>query len=308
MENQTPAQRQVFISHASEDGRVAKAVCRELEKCGFSCWVSGRDCHGKFPRSIAAALNGCEAVLVLLSEETSNSDWVEDEVTLARKKRLPLAVLRLKDVAPRGGLEVLLATISYSDGFPGPVKRHIEKVVASLQEHVTPDPRQPPKSKIPGWLVATLLSLALLALGVFLYHHLAPPVRILEPKSGTIVPLPRGDDGEYRFEIRGSTTVVPEGKKLTVWLEPVLPKGAGWYLQYDLVTPAADGSWAARAQAGTVHGGHPPKDGDVFNVAAVLVTATEARTMRDGPKPVVRSTLPDGHKALAKNLEVTILR
>jgi len=33
----------VFISHSSEDAKVARAICAALENRGLSCWIAGRD-------------------------------------------------------------------------------------------------------------------------------------------------------------------------------------------------------------------------------------------------------------------------
>ncbi len=75
----------VFISYSHKDAHAAEGLARVLEKKGLSVFfdrmslVSGED----FSASIAREISRAKAVIVLLSEHSSRSKWVEAELQAA---------------------------------------------------------------------------------------------------------------------------------------------------------------------------------------------------------------------------------
>ena len=76
----------VFISYSRRDGQTAAAIQNTLQKAGISCFrdESSIAPGDPFPERIGAAIQGCSAVVVVLSTNIAESDWVEAEVRFAR--------------------------------------------------------------------------------------------------------------------------------------------------------------------------------------------------------------------------------
>lgn len=77
----------LFISYSHSDGAFVDAVERLLVEQGIRFW---RDVHhavaGRLERQIDQAIHINDIVLLVLSEQSTNSDWVEHEVRKAREK------------------------------------------------------------------------------------------------------------------------------------------------------------------------------------------------------------------------------
>jgi hypothetical protein len=72
----------VFISYASQDGAVAKAVCEALEQAGVMCWIAPRDVTpGTFyGDEIVHAIDAAKASVLVLSQNAAASQHVLREV------------------------------------------------------------------------------------------------------------------------------------------------------------------------------------------------------------------------------------
>jgi TIR domain len=93
-----------FISYASKDDAFAKRLHADLQKTGVRCWFAPEDMKigDKFRRRIDEAIHFHERLLLILSENSVSSEWVEKEVETAfekeqRQKRTVLFPLRLDD-------------------------------------------------------------------------------------------------------------------------------------------------------------------------------------------------------------------
>jgi hypothetical protein len=74
-----------FISYSSEDDEFAKRVHADLQSNGVRCWFAPHDLPigGKILDEIDAAIRLRDKLLLILSEHSIQSDWVEDEVKTA---------------------------------------------------------------------------------------------------------------------------------------------------------------------------------------------------------------------------------
>lgn len=93
-----------FISYSSKDDDFAKRIHVDLQSKGVRCWFAPHDLPigGKILDEIDAAIRLREKLLVILSEHSINSDWVEDEVKTAyeeerRRGQTVLFPLRIDD-------------------------------------------------------------------------------------------------------------------------------------------------------------------------------------------------------------------
>jgi hypothetical protein len=93
-----------FISYSSKDDDFAKRIHADLQSRGVRCWFAPHDLPigGKILDEIDAAIRLRDKVLLILSEHSIGSDWVEDEVKTAyeeerRRKQTMLFPIRLDD-------------------------------------------------------------------------------------------------------------------------------------------------------------------------------------------------------------------
>jgi len=85
----------LFLSYARADEAFARKVASALEQAGYTIWWDALIEGGAaFGRSIAEALESADAVLVLWSKTSIDSDWVKDEAAQGRDRHrlIPLAI------------------------------------------------------------------------------------------------------------------------------------------------------------------------------------------------------------------------
>jgi len=85
----------LFLSYARADEASARRLANALEQSGYTVWWDALIEGGAaFGRSIAEALDSADAVLVLWSKTSVDSDWVKDEAAQGRERHrlIPLSL------------------------------------------------------------------------------------------------------------------------------------------------------------------------------------------------------------------------
>jgi TolB-like protein/tetratricopeptide (TPR) repeat protein len=83
-----PGRPTVFLSYARADQEKAAGLARALEAAGLNLWWDALIEGGAaFAKSIEAALENCDAVIVVWSAKSVGSDWVLDEAAKGRDLR-----------------------------------------------------------------------------------------------------------------------------------------------------------------------------------------------------------------------------
>lgn len=77
-----------FISYSSQDQDFAERLYTDLQSKGVRCWFASEDLKSeeKFWHRIDESIRLYDKLLVILSEHSVDSAWVENEVTAALKK------------------------------------------------------------------------------------------------------------------------------------------------------------------------------------------------------------------------------
>lgn len=87
----------VFISYSSKDEKMVEQIVSILEEAGFSYWKAPEmiPAGSNYAREIPRAIEGCEIFLLLLSESSQTSIWVEKEVDCAINYRKTIVPINL---------------------------------------------------------------------------------------------------------------------------------------------------------------------------------------------------------------------
>src|SRR5436190_4226431 len=141
MSSETPeASRHVFISHASEDAKVATAVCAALEERGLSCWIAPRNVQpgAEYPLAIIDAISEAALVVLIFSRHANDSPNVKREIERAQHHGKPVLPVRTEPEAPSHALEYHLGSTQWFDAFPRPLEEYFDalaKAARSLMMH-----------------------------------------------------------------------------------------------------------------------------------------------------------------------------
>lgn len=136
-----------FISHASPDSAKSQEICDELEKAGFRCWIAPRDVRpGEvYLEEIIHGIENCKCMVLILSSHANKSPFVRNEVERAYSKGKPLFPVRIEDVRPSRGLELLVSTAHWIDAWRGGVAGPVAQLVARLAENPDVGAELPPE-------------------------------------------------------------------------------------------------------------------------------------------------------------------
>ena len=79
----------VFISYSHKNITAAQAICHELEDKGIKCWMAPRDIPvgAKYASVISKAIVHSKIVVLVFSDYSARSPWVESEINIAFSNR-----------------------------------------------------------------------------------------------------------------------------------------------------------------------------------------------------------------------------
>ena len=84
----------LFISYSRKDKKYASKLAKKLQKENFEVWIDDRiNYGGQWPLAIETAIDHCEFFILIASENSYQSEWVQNEVARAKrinKKIFPL--------------------------------------------------------------------------------------------------------------------------------------------------------------------------------------------------------------------------
>jgi adenylate cyclase len=133
----------VFLSYARADVDSAKALAELIGRAGHDVWWD-RELHGgsRFTAEIDKALRDAEAVVVLWSEASLESAWVQDEAAEGRDSNRLVPVV-IEDVRPPLGFRQYQA-LDLADLRSGNQPRQLEELLRAIIKMGVPDARPAP--------------------------------------------------------------------------------------------------------------------------------------------------------------------
>ena len=127
-----PVRPTVFLSYARADQEQAAQLVMALEAAGLSLWWDARIEGGAaFAKSIEAALEECDAVIVVWSAKSVGSDWVLDEAAKGRDLHKLVPVSFDGTAPPLGFRQYQSLSLSHWKGSPDAAE--IANVVRGVQ-------------------------------------------------------------------------------------------------------------------------------------------------------------------------------
>lgn len=189
----------IFISYSRKDIDFVRKLAGDLEKANYDVWWDLTDLRGgdEWVTRIAAAIEESETVLVVLSPNSLQSEWVRKEYTQAiglHKRIIPIMF------AP-SPVPFALNTINYVNFVSGEYQDNFASLLSALgytEEPPTVKPFTPGQSSIPTWIRygIPILVGVLILLFVLLRPEPETPLPTPEPSltaSATFTPEPFTD-------------------------------------------------------------------------------------------------------------------
>lgn len=126
-----PSAKRVFVSHASEDKRLARNIAAILRRQGWDAWLDESSIPGgaSWAASIQQALRSSSVVVLLVTADSVSKEWVLDEIAAARNLRVPIIPAVLEHVRLPDELQFMLQRTQFVD-------------VAGLTSFVSDDQRE----------------------------------------------------------------------------------------------------------------------------------------------------------------------
>jgi hypothetical protein len=125
----------VFISHSAKDPRLADAVCGSLERRSVGCWIAPRDIipGRSWGESIVEAIDGSQAMVVVLTANANRSRHVVKEVERAESKGVPIIPFRAETVTLNKSLEYFLSAQHWLDAVSRPIEPHLDTLARTVE-------------------------------------------------------------------------------------------------------------------------------------------------------------------------------
>ena len=129
----------VFLSYASADRPRVGGLIRALERHGWSVWWDPHILPGqRFPQVIQEALDAARCVMVVWSQHSVNSDWVQNETREGARRRILVPVLLDEVRIPLEFQHIQAARLlDWHDTGPHP---EFDKVVQAITALLGPPP------------------------------------------------------------------------------------------------------------------------------------------------------------------------
>jgi TIR domain-containing protein len=89
----------IFISYSKKDIIYAEKLINALRREGFNPWLDmdGLGAGTYWPDRLHKAIKTCDAYILIMSRNAKNSNWVPEELVVAKTKGKPIFPLRLDD-------------------------------------------------------------------------------------------------------------------------------------------------------------------------------------------------------------------
>lgn len=131
----------IFVSYSRKDQAYARDLASELRKQNFEVWLDEHIDYGeRWWRTIVRAIRASAALIVVMTPDSEQSEWVEREILLAQDEQKPIFPLLL-----RGKVNPLLISKQYANVTQGqmPPRDFYERLGRVLRSAALPGSAPP---------------------------------------------------------------------------------------------------------------------------------------------------------------------
>ena len=134
----------IFISHSAKNEKLTKRLCEMLELNGHSCVLASQDSRfGKSDQGISR----CEALLLILSDASNQSEHVLKEIEYAVSHCMPTLVYQIEDVRLNKSLEYFLMSNQWIVGKDVDNYDKILEGIKNIESNHPKDSKNSPKEQ-----------------------------------------------------------------------------------------------------------------------------------------------------------------
>ena len=134
----------IFISHSSKNEKLTKRLCEMLESNGHSCVLASQESSsGRNDQGISK----CEALLLILSDASNQSEHVLKEIEYAVSHCMPTLVYQIEDVRLNKSLEYFLMSNQWIVGKDVDNYDKILEGIKNIENNHSKDSKNPPKEQ-----------------------------------------------------------------------------------------------------------------------------------------------------------------
>ena len=112
----------VFISYSSKDSDIANKICYILEQNNLKCWIAPRNISSGriYGDEISDAIKSTKIVVLVYSQYSQESKYVDNEIELAFSKDKPIISFNISDLLPKENMEYYLKITQWLLAYPNP--------------------------------------------------------------------------------------------------------------------------------------------------------------------------------------------
>jgi sulfatase modifying factor 1 len=135
-EYDNPDPNTLFISYARKDAEFAQKLNAALQRHGVTTWIDELGIRGgeDWPNRIATAIEGCKAMLVILSPDSVASRWVQRELAFADAKGKRVLPLLYKPCGLPAWFELRFGNVQRADFSRGSYETNLAELLISIQQ------------------------------------------------------------------------------------------------------------------------------------------------------------------------------
>lgn len=133
----TEKRKIAFVSYASADKNIADNLCFKLESNGIKVWYAPRDVVGAYAESIVKAIDSATYFIVILSQNSVNSEHVLNEIDLAFQNlpnNIKFKPLKIDDAIFTPSFKYYLSRQHWMDASVPPLEERLNEFVRSLSD------------------------------------------------------------------------------------------------------------------------------------------------------------------------------
>ena len=175
----------VFISYSSKDVVLANKVVSYLEEQGYPCWIAPRNITSghDYTDMINEAIQGCRAVVLIVSDRSVQSQWVKKELSTAVSYNKPILPFRISHVELTGGLQFMLNNVQWIDATVNPTGK-FGYIIDGLEQRLPDIKVDPPRHRWPLIITIAVVVIALAVGALLIWNRHGqedlPPVAVVD--------------------------------------------------------------------------------------------------------------------------------